>query len=150
MSKVVEQFDFIDLFAGIGGMRLAFEALGGRCVLTCEIDEAALQTYIANFHPTHKHEYVRDIRDVISPPKHQILVAGFPCQPYSIAGLRKGLKDARGQVFLEIIRILKSPHPPKAFLLENVKGMQSHDGGETFEYMCNELRNVATSSRIKY
>ena len=140
MSKVVEQFDFIDLFAGIGGMRLAFEALGGRCVLTCEIDEAALQTYIANFHPTHKHEYVRDIRDVISPPKHQILVAGFPCQPYSIAGLRKGLKDARGQVFLEIIRILKSPHPPKAFLLENVKGMQSHDGGETFEYMCNELR----------
>lgn len=138
MPKVIDQFDFIDLFAGIGGMRLAFEAIGGRCVLTCEIDEAALRTYIANFNPTHKHEYVRDIKDVVNPPKHELLVAGFPCQPYSIAGLRNGLKDVRGQVFLEIIRILKSSKP-QAFLLENVKGMQSHDGGKTFEYMCSEL-----------
>ena len=121
-------------------MRLAFEAVGGRCVVTCEIDEAALTTYQANFNPKHQHTYVRDIKDAKKLPKHDVLVAGFPCQPYSIAGLRKGLKDARGQVFLEIIRILKSSKP-QAFLLENVKGMRSHDGGRTFEYMCEQLKS---------
>jgi len=83
---------------------------------------------------------VRDIKDAKNLPKHDILLAGFPCQPYSIAGLRKGLKDERGQVFLEIIRILKSSKP-QAFLLENVKGMRSHDGGRTFQYMCDQLES---------
>ena len=138
MATSKQRFDFIDLFAGIGGMRLAFEAVGGRCVLTCEIDNAALTTYRANFEPTHPHSYILDIKDVKNPPKHDILVAGFPCQPYSIAGLRKGLKDERGQVFLEIIRILKQSKP-KAFLLENVKGMRSHDSGRTFQFMLEEL-----------
>jgi len=138
--RLAKQFDFVDLFAGIGGMRLAFEAVGGRCVLTCEIDESALKTYEANFQPDHPHTYVRDIRDAKNLPKYDVLVAGFPCQPYSIAGLRKGLKDERGQVFLEIIRILWSTKP-KAFLLENVKGMRSHDGGRTFEFMLQQLED---------
>ena len=133
-----KKFDFVDLFAGIGGMRLAFETVGGRCVLTCEIDEKALKTYKANFKPNHPHVYVRDIKDAKRLPEHDILVAGFPCQPYSIAGLRKGLKDVRGQVFLEITRILKSSKP-RAFLLENVKGMQSHDAGRTFDFMLQQL-----------
>ena len=115
-------FKFIDLFAGIGGMRIAFEKAGGECVLTCEINEDALKTYKLNFEDSKKHIYHNDIltlqKDIV--PKHDILVAGFPCQPYSIAGLRKGLKDERGgDVFLSILRILKET-APKAFLLENV------------------------------
>ena len=115
-------------------MRLGFESAGGICVLTCEIDEDALTTYEKNFRPKHAHRYVRDIRDLVDIPAHDVLVAGFPCQPYSIAGLRMGLEDERGQVFLEIIRILKESQP-RAFLLENVKGMMSHASGTTFDYM---------------
>ena len=133
-----ESFSFIDLFAGIGGMRLGFEAAGGKCILTCEIDEDALATYAANFRPKHPHRYVRDIRDLLEVPKHDVLVAGFPCQPYSIAGLRMGLEDERGQVFLEIVRILRESKP-RAFLLENVKGMMSHSSGTTFAYMTKLL-----------
>ena len=140
MPQHLKKFDFVDLFAGIGGMRLAFEVAGGRCVFTCEIDESALKTYQANFKPNHPHEYVRDIKYAKNLPAHDILVAGFPCQPYSIAGLRKGLKDVRGQVFLEIIRILRSSKP-SSFLLENVKGMRSHDGGRTFEFMLQRLED---------
>jgi DNA (cytosine-5)-methyltransferase 1 len=134
---------FIDLFAGIGGMRLAFEAAGCECVLTCEIDQNALITYKKNYQPSHKHLYAHDIckLDSTDIPKHNILIAGFPCQPYSIAGLRKGLKDERGEVFLEIIRILKDKQPD-AFLLENVKGIVNHDGGETFRYMQDQLRKA--------
>ena len=132
---------FIDLFAGIGGMRIAFEDAGAECVLTCEINEDALKTYKANFKGNNNHIYHNDIltlsKDIV--PKHNILVAGFPCQPYSIAGLRKGLKDERGgDVFLAILRILKE-RSPDAFLLENVKGMLNHDKGETFAFMLNSL-----------
>jgi DNA (cytosine-5)-methyltransferase 1 len=132
---------FIDLFAGIGGMRLAFEDAGAECVLTCEINEDALKTYKANFKGNPNHTYHNDIltltKDIV--PKHNILVAGFPCQPYSIAGLRKGLKDERGgDVFLAILRILKEK-APDAFLLENVKGMLNHDQGETFGFMLKSL-----------
>ena len=100
---------FIDLFAGIGGMRLAFESAGAECVLTCEINEDALTTYKANFKDSNNHTYHNDIltltKDIV--PSHNILVAGFPCQPYSIAGLRKGLEDERGgDVFLSILKIL--------------------------------------------
>jgi DNA (cytosine-5)-methyltransferase 1 len=134
-------FKFIDLFAGIGGMRIAFEKAGGECVLTCEINEDALKTYKLNFEDSKKHIYHNDIltlqKDIV--PKHDILVAGFPCQPYSIAGLRKGLKDERGgDVFLSILKILKES-TPKAFLLENVKGMLNHDNGETFKFMLQSL-----------
>ena len=126
---------FIDLFAGIGGMRIAFEDAGAECVLTCEINEDALKTYKANFKGNNNHIYHNDIltlsKDIV--PKHNILVAGFPCQPYSIAGLRKGLKDERGgDVFLAILRILKE-RSPDAFLLENVKGLLNMGGYETKE-----------------
>lgn len=144
------QFAFVDLFAGIGGMRLAFEEAGGRCILTCEIDAHATKTYQENFRPEHNHFYAKDICALSSSdiPEHDVLVAGFPCQPYSMAGLRKGLKDARGQVFLEIIRILQDKQP-KAFLLENVKGMVAHDGGKTFKFMCESLESVGYSIKHK-
>jgi DNA (cytosine-5)-methyltransferase 1 len=136
---------FIDLFAGIGGMRLGFEAAGTQCVLTCEIDDAAMKTYQANFKPKHEHKYSRDILtlglgdDFV--PTHNILVAGFPCQPYSIAGLRKGLKDERGgDIFKAILRILKK-NTPDAFLLENVKGIVNHENGETFNFMLKSLED---------
>jgi len=134
---------FIDLFAGIGGMRLGFESAGAECVLTCEISDAAMTTYKANFSPKHMHVYSNDILalDSNDVPDHNILVAGFPCQPYSIAGLRKGLKDERGgDIFLAILRILKD-RAPDAFLLENVKGMLNHEGGETFKYMIKSLED---------
>lgn len=140
-------FTFADLFAGIGGMRLAFESVGGSCTLTSEIDEYALRTYKFqkwnDQNPNHK--YINDVVELGSLPaseipQHDVLVAGFPCQPYSIAGLRQGLDDekGRGQVFLSILDVLKKAQP-KAFLLENVKGMLSHDGGETVTFMCEEL-----------
>lgn len=121
-------------------MRLGFESAGGKCVLTSEIDESAMTTYSLNFSPNHKHSYAGDICKLSSAdiPKHDVLVAGFPCQPYSIAGLRKGLRDERGTVFMEIIRVLRDKKP-KAVLLENVKGILAHDKGKTFQYMISLL-----------
>ncbi len=143
-------FKFIDLFAGIGGMRIGFERAGGECVLTCEIDDAATETYQLNFQPNHKHVYFGDICDLESKdiPKHDVLIAGFPCQPYSIAGLRKGLEDERGKVFKEILEIL-ADKKPKAFLLENVKGIMAHDKGETFRYMVSLLEGLGYSLRFE-
>jgi DNA (cytosine-5)-methyltransferase 1 len=142
-----QAFTFADLFAGIGGMRLAFESVGGECTLTSEINEHALKTYkFQNWksdHPDHKFvDDVVELGDLSASkiPKHDVLVAGFPCQPYSIAGLRQGLEDekGRGQVFLSILDVLKKAKP-KAFLLENVKGMMSHDQGRTLAYMLERL-----------
>lgn len=144
-------FKFIDLFAGIGGMRIAFEKAGGECVLTCEINELALTTYKANFKPKNDHIYYNDIITLDSKlvPKHSVLVAGFPCQPYSIAGLRKGLNDERGgDVFLAILRILNDKKPD-SFLLENVKGMMNHENGETFKFMIDSLRKCGYTVQYK-
>lgn len=149
-SKLSEsKFKFIDLFAGIGGMRLGFESAGGTCVLTSEIDEPALETYSLNYTPKNPHKYFGDICAIKSSeiPKHDVLVAGFPCQPYSIAGLRKGLKDERGTVFMEIIRIL-ADKKPKAILLENVKGILAHDKGATFSYMVSLIEEIGY--HVKY
>jgi DNA (cytosine-5)-methyltransferase 1 len=145
-----KSFTFIDLFAGIGGMRIGFERAGGQCVLTCEIDEAATETYRLNYQPNHGHVYAGDICALESRnvPKHDVLVAGFPCQPYSIAGLRKGLKDERGTVFMEILRIL-GDKKPKAFLLENVKGIMAHDKGATFKYMVSLLEELGYNLRFQ-
>jgi DNA (cytosine-5)-methyltransferase 1 len=138
------KYKFIDLFAGIGGMRLAFEVAGAECVLTCEINKDALITYKSNFKSeSGKHIYHEDILTLTKTmvPRHDVLVAGFPCQPYSIAGLRKGLKDERGgDVFLAILRILKEK-APQSFLLENVKGMLNHENGETFKFMVSSLES---------
>jgi DNA (cytosine-5)-methyltransferase 1 len=136
MSKV----KFIDLFAGIGGMRLAFEAAGAECVFTSEWDKFAVQTYVAN-HGV-KHPIFGDIKDVDprSVPSHDILVAGFPCQPFSLAGVSKknslgkahGFADeTQGTLFFYIAEILRQKKP-KAFLLENVKNLVGHDKGNTF------------------
>ena len=132
---------FIDLFAGIGGLRIAFEAAGGACVFTSEIDPFSRRTYAENFRKD-GHEIAGDIRavSVDSIPEHDVLLAGFPCQPFSIAGVTK--KNAlhrphgfdcptQGTLFFDIKRILEV-HRPRAFLLENVKNLVSHDRGETF------------------
>lgn len=140
------KFTFADLFAGVGGMRIAFEEVGGTCVLTSEIDANALKTYSLNFRDPTGHVFVADVNkieksDFPSEAKLDILVAGFPCQPYSIAGLRKGLDDDRGgEIFTSLLRILETAKP-RSFLLENVKGIRSHDGGQTFAYMLERLRS---------
>lgn len=136
-------FTFADLFAGVGGMRLAFEATGGECVLSSEIDEKALLTYRANFSPSSSHIFVNDVQEleVRDFPAQQldVLVAGFPCQPYSIAGLRKGLEDDRGgSVFRSLVNLIRDVRP-RSFLLENVKGIRSHDNGRTFDFILDEL-----------
>tara|TARA_B100000686_G_scaffold320690_1_gene372624 strand:- start:68 stop:991 length:924 start_codon:yes stop_codon:yes gene_type:complete len=121
-------FKFIDLFAGIGGMRIPFEELGCECVFTSEFDKFAQQTYEANFGELPNGDITKiDEKDI---PSHEILLAGFPCQAFSNAGLKRGFEDTRGTLFFDIARILKH-HRPKAFLLENVKGLKAHDGGNT-------------------
>ena len=144
---MADSFTFADLFAGIGGMRFAFENAGGECVLTSEINEQARITYRAQKWKSNNknHQFIDDVVVLRNLPKakipqHDVLLAGFPCQPYSIAGLRQGLEDekGRGQVFLSILDILRKAQP-KAFMLENVKGMLSHDGGRTVEFMCQQL-----------
>jgi DNA (cytosine-5)-methyltransferase 1 len=136
-----EKVRFIDLFAGIGGMRLAFESVGAECVFTSEWDKFAVQTYVAN-HGI-KHPIFGDIREVDpkSVPNHDVLVAGFPCQPFSLAGVSKknslgrshGFADeTQGTLFFYIAEILRVKKP-KAFVLENVKNLVSHDHGNTFK-----------------
>lgn len=142
-----KNFTFIDLFAGIGGLRRAMEGAGGRCVFTSEWDKYAQQTYMANFPDNHLP--AGDIRqiDEADIPAHDVLVAGFPCQPFSIAGVSKknalgrahGFADeTQGTLFFDVLRILKH-HRPAAFLLENVKNLKSHDKGRTFEVIRRKL-----------
>ncbi len=134
-------FRFIDLFAGIGGLRLGFESIGGKCVFTSEWDRYAKLTYQKNF-PNDKHEVRGDITriDEKDIPRHDVLLAGFPCQPFSIAGVSKknalnrphGFAcDTQGTLFFDVQRIIAF-HRPAAFLLENVKNLVSHDKGRTF------------------
>ena len=130
-------FSFIDLFAGIGGIRLGFESAGGHCVFSSEFDEDACKTYEANFG---EHPY-GDITKIPSGdiPDFDILLAGFPCQAFSIIGKKLGFADeARGTLFFEIERILKDKRPP-AFMLENVRNLTAHDGGNTFRVIVSHL-----------
>jgi len=141
-------FTFIDLFAGIGGMRLPFEEVGGRCVFTSEWDEYARKTYVANFGAGH--DLHGDITAIAADavPDHDVLLAGFPCQPFSIAGVSKkkalgrahGFADeTQGTLFFDVARIIERKRP-RAFVLENVKNLQSHDRGRTFEVICRTLK----------
>jgi len=132
------KFKFIDLFAGIGGMRIPFDELGGTCVFTSEFDKFAQQTYEANFGELPSGDITLIDEEDIHP--HDLLVAGFPCQAFSHAGLKKGFEDTRGTLFYDIARILKH-HKPKAFLLENVKGLKSHDGGNTLKTIIKVLND---------
>jgi DNA (cytosine-5)-methyltransferase 1 len=141
-------FTFIDLFAGIGGLRRGFEVIGGKCVFTSEWDKYSQKTYLANF-PNDDHEITGDIREVKSKdiPDHDVLLAGFPCQPFSIAGVSKknalgrvhGFAcEAQGTLFFDVARIIRDCQP-KAFLLENVKNLVNHDQGRTFKIIYEVL-----------
>lgn len=141
-------FTFIDLFAGIGGLRHAFDSIGGQCVFTSEWDTYAQRTYHTNF--PDGHAINGDITKVMVDdiPAHDVLVAGFPCQPFSIAGVSKKnalgrahgfLDETQGTLFFDVARIIAAKRP-KAFLLENVKNLQSHDKGKTFQV----IRDVLT------
>jgi DNA (cytosine-5)-methyltransferase 1 len=135
-------FRFIDLFAGIGGLRRGFDAIGGRCVFTSEWNSFAQATYLANYYDGPDHVFAGDITRVEAEdiPAHDVLLAGFPCQPFSIAGVSKknslgrlhGFRcDAQGTLFFDVARIIEHCRP-KVILLENVKNLLSHDGGKTF------------------
>ena len=132
----------IDLFAGIGGIRLGFEQAFGdvHCVFTSEIDKHAVTTYKANFKDSHIFGDIKQI-DENDVPDHDVLLAGFPCQPFSQAGLKKGFTDTRGTLFFDIERILLAKQP-KAFLLENVKQLKGHDKGRTFQTIIDHLNNA--------
>ena len=164
-SKQTNYFDFIDLFAGIGGIRRAFESVGGRCVFTSEWEKQAVRTYKANYYSDpNTHSFNEDIRDItlsnkkvsrkkmtasidVNIPNHDLLLAGFPCQPFSIAGVSK--KNAlgkahgfeckvQGTLFFDVAKIIEVKRP-KAFVLENVKNLKSHDRGNTFKLICETL-----------
>lgn len=146
-AETYDSFTFVDLFAGIGGMRLGFQRAGGRCVFTSEWDKYAKKTYESNF--GREPHFAGDITKVHVDdiPDHDVLLAGFPCQPFSIAGVSKknslGRKhgfecDTQGTLFFDVERIIAAKRP-KAFLLENVKNLKSHDGGNTFRVIMTTL-----------
>jgi DNA (cytosine-5)-methyltransferase 1 len=141
------RFNFIDLFAGIGGLRKGFEAIGGHCVFTSEWNKYAQQTYAANFRDNHLPFGDITKIDAADIPDHDVLVAGFPCQPFSLAGVSKknslgrlhGFADeTQGTLFFDVARILREKRPA-AFLLENVKNLTGHDKGRTFEIILRTL-----------
>lgn len=134
------KFKFIDLFAGIGGFRLALQNLGGKCVFTSEWDKQAQKTYRANFGETPFGDITKEETKQYIPDGFDVLCAGFPCQAFSIAGKRGGFEDTRGTLFFDVAEIIKRKQP-KAFFLENVKGLRSHDKGKTLETILNVLRN---------
>lgn len=147
----MSHFSFIDLFAGIGGLRIGFDGIGGHCVFTSERDKYARRTYQANFRDNH--ELGADIEPYSANPKSipefDLLLAGFPCQPFSIAGVSKKnslgrphgfLDDTQGTLFFDTAKIIEH-HQPTAFVLENVKNLERHDKGKTFDTIMNVLQN---------
>lgn len=154
-SKKRGAFTFIDLFAGIGGLRRAFEKVGGSCVFSCEWDKYSRHTYTANYLRSNPaaHEFGMDVREYSKEPdripSHDVLLAGFPCQPFSLAGVSKKnalgrphgfLCDTQGTLFFDLAQIISHARPA-AFLLENVKNLESHDGGKTFATIMHVLKN---------
>lgn len=132
-------FRFIDLFAGIGGIRIPFQELGGDCVFSSEWDQFAQKTYRVNFGETPSGDITQIESSSI--PDFDILLGGFPCQPFSSAGLKKGFADTRGTLFFEIERIIRDKRP-KAFLLENVKQLQTHDKGRTLKVILAHIKDL--------
>lgn len=133
-------FKFIDLFAGIGGFRIAMQNLGGKCVFTSEWDKDAQKTYKVNFGEVPFGDITKQRIKNYIPEEFDLLCAGFPCQAFSIAGKRGGFDDTRGTLFFDVAEIIKK-NKPKAIFLENVKGLRSHDKGKTLETILNVLRN---------
>ena len=141
------RFTFIDLFAGIGGIRLGYQSLGGKCVFSSEWDKNAAKTYFSNFgeYPFGDIQKI-DPKDI---PDFDILLAGFPCQPFSIIGDKEGFKhETQGTLFFNIEKILLAKHP-KAFMLENVRNLTAHDGGRTFKVILAHLRNAGYDVHYK-
>ena len=136
------KYTFIDLFAGIGGIRLGFTEAGCQCVFTSEIDHHAQKVYFDNFSETPSGDITKVLSSDI--PDFDILCGGFPCQPFSMAGYKKGFDDIRGTLFFEIVRIIKDKQP-QAFFLENVKNLESHDGGRTFDIIKTTLEELGYS-----
>jgi len=150
------RFRFVDLFAGIGGLRIGFENIGGKCVFTSEWDKYAVETYRKNFRDDEKHVFAGDIREYTKDrdalnriPQHDVLLAGFPCQPFSIAGVSKknslgrphGFMDTtQGTLFFDVAQIIRH-HQPQAFLLENVKNLKNHNAGHTFSTIMKVLQD---------
>jgi DNA (cytosine-5)-methyltransferase 1 len=141
-------YTFIDLFAGIGGFHLALNSLGAQCVLTSEIDKYAQKTYTHNLSSlfADNHIMTGDITQVLSSaiPDFNILCAGFPCQPFSQSGKKKGFDDTRGTLFFEIARIIRDKKPD-AFFLENVRNFVKHDNGNTFSVIKKTLEDMGYS-----
>lgn len=140
----------IDLFAGIGGIRKGFEiAFKGNveCVMTSEIDKYAIETYKANYGNDNMYGDIKEIKEE-EVPEHDILLAGFPCQPFSQAGLKKGFKDTRGTLFFDIERILIAKQP-QAFLLENVKQLKGHDKGHTLKVILEHLEKAGYKTFVQ-
>jgi len=135
------KFTFIDLFAGIGGFRLAMQDVGGRCVYSSEWDEGAKQTYFQNYGEVPFGDITKQENKNVIPDKFDVLCAGFPCQPFSNAGLKKGIEDTRGTLFYHIAEILKD-RQPKAVLLENVRGLISNDQGKTIQTVLRTITGM--------
>ena len=135
----VHDFRFIDLFAGIGGIRMGFESAGGECVFTSEWDESAKKTYQTNFNEMPYGDITKiDPKDI---PNFDMLLAGFPCQPFSQAGLKKGFQDTRGTLFFDIVRIVEY-HKPAVVFLENVRNLAGHDKGNTLKVIIATLEDL--------
>ena len=139
-SEKWDSFRFIDLFAGIGGIRLGFESVGGRCIFSSEWDRKASETYKENF-GEYPHGDITKIK-TIDIPDFDILLAGFPCQPFSIIGVKEGFNhETQGTLFFDIERILQDCKPP-AFMLENVRNLTAHDDGKTFRIIIEHLKTL--------
>lgn len=139
-EPVDPKFSFIDLFAGIGGFRIAMQSLGGKCIFTSEWDEQAKKTYKANFGEIPFGDITKEETKRFIPDHFDVLCAGFPCQAFSIAGKRGGFEDIRGTLFFDVAEIIRRKQP-KAIFLENVKGLFNHDKGKTLQTILNVLRN---------
>lgn len=134
-----DNFTFIDLFAGIGGFRIALESFGGKCVFTSEWDKYAQMTYEANFGEKPAGDITKIKSNKI--PPHNVLCAGFPCQAFSVSGKQKGFEDMRGTLFFDIVRIARY-HKPEILFLENVKNFAKHDGGKTLQVVRDTLNKI--------
>ncbi len=134
------KFTFIDLFAGIGGFRIAMQNLGGKCVYSSEFDAKAQETYLANYGEMPFGDITKESTKNYIPDNFDVLCAGFPCQAFSLAGKKRGFEETRGTLFFDVAEIIRRKQP-KAFFLENVKGLMIHDKGKTIEVILNVLRN---------
>lgn len=141
-NKLLAGYTFIDLFAGIGGFRLALESFGAKCIYSNEWDKYAQETYQMNFNDMPEGDITKVDESTI--PDHDILCAGFPCQAFSISGKQAGFDDSRGTLFFDVARIVKEKRP-KVIFLENVKNFATHDGGKTLNVVRNTIKNLGYS-----